>query len=215
SQFSPITLTGFNHDVIAEGSQIPTTTTTIGIDGGDSGYVFINGTYSYNGVSPTRYLPSDGYFISEQTPDLPYQLAPANQNNTLRLTYSQSGTLTFATPAVAKSLYVLATSGGGSAQLSITVNFDDSTSQQFTGIQVNDWWNASNYALKGIGRITRYGYGLEMNLETIRLYEVEFTLSEVNQEKYIESIGFQNEGWGIANIMGISIENGIIPTCPK
>src|SRR5690606_8037583 len=126
-----------------------------------------------------------------------------------------SGILTFATPAVAKSLYVLATSGAGSSQLNITVNFDDSTSQQFTGIQVNDWWSASNYALKGIGRITRYGYGLEMNLETIRLYEVEFALSEVNQEKTIVNVSFQNEGWGIANIMGISIENGIIPTCPK
>ena len=37
SQFSSVTLSGFNHDVIAEGSQIPTTTTTIGLDGGDSG----------------------------------------------------------------------------------------------------------------------------------------------------------------------------------
>src|SRR5690606_38568956 len=73
--FSPVTLSGFNHDVIAEGSLAPSQTTTNGVDGsGNSDYVFINGTYSYNGLIPTRYLPSNGYFISEETADLPYQL---------------------------------------------------------------------------------------------------------------------------------------------
>src|SRR5690606_11280849 len=72
SPFSSVTLSGFNHDVIADGSQIPSQTTTTAIDGDTSStnYVLLNGTYNYNGANPTAYLPSDGYFISAQTPDL-------------------------------------------------------------------------------------------------------------------------------------------------
>src|SRR5690606_5230374 len=201
--------------VIADGSQIPSQTTTTAIDGDTSStnYVLLNGTYNYNGANPTAYLPSDGYFISAQTPDLPYQLAPANQNNSLRLESGQSGALTFATPTAAKSVYVLATSGGGSSQINVTVHFDDNTTQEFTNYTILDWYSGSaNYAIQGIGRVQRDGN--DLTAVTIRLFEKQFVLSVANQAKNIVSVSFQRTGGGgIANIMGISIENSIISTC--
>jgi len=213
--YETVPLTGFNADIIAEGSGNPGSFTTHNIDGWNN--VFYNKTYSYNWVSPQNYLPANGAFVSEQTTGLPYQLAPANGNNTLRLTQGQSGTLTFVTPVSAKTVFALITSGGSSSMVTVTVHFEDGTNQQFTNRSVSDWFNGSNYAIKGIGRVERSGYYFQDLSDNPRIYEIELELSPENQSKNITGVHFQrvSSGTAVTGVMGISIEKGFPPAaCP-
>src|SRR5690606_21458618 len=209
-----VALTGFNSDVIAEGNLSPAVSTSAAVDVNYQN-VFYNQTYSYNWVvSPQNYLPANGAFTSEQTAGLPYQLAPANGNNALRLTSGQSGTLTFATPVSAKTVFALITSGEGASMVNVTVNFEDNTAQQFTNHFVADWFNGNNYAITGLGRVERSGYNFQDFSDNPRLYEMELAISPENQDKNITGIHFQRTSGGIAvtAVMGVSIEKGI-PAC--
>lgn len=212
--YATVELSGFNSDIIANGNGHPNGSTSHDIDGWYN--VFYNQTYSYNGVYPYNYLPANGAFTSEQTAGLPYQLAPATGNNALRLTQGQSGTLVFTTPAPAKTVFALITSGGSSSAVKITVNFDDSTIQQFTNRTVSDWFNGNNYAIKGVGRVERTGYYFQDLNDNPRIYEIKLELDSENYSKNIASITFQrvSSGSAVTGVMGISIEKGIPILCP-
>ena len=153
--YTPLTLSGFNTDIIANGSGTPASpggstnsslvTANLGFDGSNS-YSFLGADYSYGamvnstncvtGATQLYALPASGYFTSYGNTYLPYQLAPYTGNNALLInagtvTGSYTGTLTVASPIAADTLYVLGVSATPTGSASVTVTFTDGSTQTF------------------------------------------------------------------------------------
>src|SRR6478736_725905 len=202
--YLPVPLTGFTADVIASGSGSVASLTSVDVDGGSFNFVALN-YVSPSSVSPTSGLPNNGLINSAATPGLTYQLANFSANNSLRISGTGTGTLTFAAPEAADQVYVLATSGSGVSNVTITVNFTDATSQAFTQT-VNDWFNGTGYAIQGISRVSRATNIIENSATNPRLYQLALPLSAANAGKAIASIMFnKTTTTGVLNVMGVTV----------
>ena len=95
---TPVPVTGFNADVIANGPTF-TGSVTDDVDGGK--YYFLNQSFTALGT-PANYLPNSGFITSAASSLVSFQLADASVNNSLRLpTTLTTGTLTLTTPQTA------------------------------------------------------------------------------------------------------------------
>ncbi|KQS91426.1 hypothetical protein ASG21_02810 [Chryseobacterium sp. Leaf394] len=183
---------GFNEDVIANGTG-PALSSTSAILDGDS-FAFVARDFLATATStPITYgVPTNGIINSvvTSTPGLSYQLADLNSPNSLKLSNANlTGTVTFATPKQAIKLYMLSTSGSALSTLTITVNFSDGTTQQATGVSIPDWYNGSNFAIQGLGRINRTTNDLEPAGGTNpRMYQSAINIDAANQTKFIQSV---------------------------
>jgi hypothetical protein len=202
--YTPIALTGFNADVIADGAGAAMASTNNDVEG--VSYAFVSQNFvSPAGQSPARFLPGNGTINSAATPGLTFQLAPYSGNNSLRIRGTGPGTLTFSTPQPADALYVLATSGTGTSNVDIFITFTDLTTQVFTGITVSDWYDGAGYAIQGISRVNRNTNAIDNNSINPRLYQYLLPLNAANKTKLIASIGFSNTGTNnVLNVMGIT-----------
>ncbi|MBK0403311.1 T9SS type A sorting domain-containing protein [Adhaeribacter sp. BT258] len=205
--YAPVPLTGFNADIVANGSGTVASSTSIDLDGASFNFVaqnFINPS----GQSPTSALPNSGTITSAvtSTPGLTYQLAPYTGNNSLRISAPGTGTLTFPSPQSADQVFLLLTSGSGISTVTATVNFTDATTQVFPGLSVSDWFSGSGYAIQGISRVSRATDQIENSSINPRLYQTLLTLSTANAGKSIQSIHFNKTSTtGVLNVMGVSI----------
>lgn len=203
AQYQTVPLTGFNHDVVANIAGNALGSSTIAYDQSD--YVFMSDTYNPSGT----HLPATGLVNSAvaSTPGLTFQLAPYTANNDLRLTSNQTGTLTFVTPTQTKDLYILGSTGQGFSNANITVTFTDNTTQSFSTINFQDWFNGSDYAIKGMGRVVRSTNAISNDTNNPRIYQVKLSLLQANYYKFIQSVSFTNivTTTAVLNIMAMTI----------
>lgn len=206
--FTPVTLTGFTSDIIANGVGNASASTTADVDGGN--YVFVAHNFKATPTSsaPTYSLPDNGTLTSALTSGLTFQLASYSGNNALRLPSTDTGTLYFATPQTAGDVYVLCTSGSGQSTATFTVNFTNGTSQTFTGIDVSDWYGG-NGSVNAIGRVNTSNNNLEGNSSDPKLYEVKLSLSSTNYANQIANIHVEktSSGGEILVVMGVSVND--------
>lgn len=209
---------GFTADVIANGVGSSTLSTNNDVDG--VSYAFIAKDFQLTSSStPITYgIPVDGIINSvvPATPGLSFQLANLNANNSLRLAaINDAGTLTFTTPKAATKLYMLAVSGSGTSAVNVVVNFTDASTQTFSGISLSDWYNGSNFAIQGIGRIKKPGATPNAADDVPspeggtnpRLYQAELAIDAANQTKQIQSVTVTKaSGTGIPNIFAFSVD---------
>ncbi|TRX37096.1 FG-GAP-like repeat-containing protein [Flavobacterium restrictum] len=197
-------------DVVADGTTV-SGSTTANFDG--SSQYLMSSTFSQFGV-PTSFLPNNNTFTSARTASVSYSLAPYNASNSLRITGTNSGTITvsMASNFGAKKLYVLAATGGASSTTNLTINFSDGTSQSVSGVVVGDWYSGTNFALKGFGRTSTTS--IDNNADNPRLYEMEIAIDAANQAKNITSIVVaKTTSNGVLNVMGLSYEKGTQTVC--
>lgn len=161
--FVPIKVTGFNHDLIAEGSgginraAATTTTTFDNVNVGGDNVMYstdFRGNNNQN-LAPPFGLPVNGLINSVNLLGAKYQLAPYDGSNALVLkAINSSATLILESPGVFSEIAILGSSAEMASSFSVTLNFSDG-SNQIKNFTVPDWFNGSNYAVKGIGRVTR------------------------------------------------------------
>lgn len=199
---TPVALTGFNADVIAEVANDALGSTTAGFD---LGYAVLM-AQSYNPSGPS-YLPNNGVINSFFRPGLQYQLQPYTANNSLRLYYPSTDSLTFINPVSAEDVYILAAAGNGSNSVNITIRYSDQSTEMFPNQVIADWFGGSNdYAIRGIGRTYRYYNTIENYEKEPRLYTIKLTQAPVNHSKPIQSISFTSSGYSL-NILAVSVGN--------
>jgi parallel beta-helix repeat protein len=210
---TPVSLTGFNGDVVANGVGAATGSTTHAVD--SSGYAFITQDYQKNSSAalPSSYLPLNGLINSVKTPGLSFQLAGYSGFNALRLAGSGSGTLTFGTATSASIVYLLATSGSGISVATVTVTFSDNTTQVFT-INVNDWYNNPGYTVANVGRVLRSSGDVDAASTTgPNLYEIPLALNVANFSKSIVSINIARStaspsaATAVLNVLAVTTSN--------
>ena len=217
-QIKSIGLTGFNEDVVANGTNVsPASTTSQAFDDGNGNVLYANGYTNASNVAETPGgLPTGGNFASTQSATRFFQLASYSASNALLLrsatatTYggAVSGTLSFQSQyqATYNTLYVLASTGSGTGTVNYTINFADATTA--TGsLTFADWYlvganSQSAIKLKRIARSTgTYDTRYDFNL-----FELPITIAGSNQGKVINSIGFAwaNAGSARVNIMAVT-----------
>lgn len=201
---------GFNADVIANGVGPSASSTNNDVDGVSYAFVSRDFQLTSSSTALTYGLPINRIINSAvgSTSGLSYQLAPYSSNNSLRLqNVNDSGTLTFSTPTPVLSLYMLATGGSGDCTVNVTVNFSDSTTQTFSGVDISDWYYGSNFAIQGIGRININNDNLEAGGGTDpRLYQIPLAIDAGNQSKNIQSVTVTKVSGGVPNIFAFSAD---------
>lgn len=199
-----VPLTGFNHDVIANGNGEANTTTSTTID-------FSNDYFSADFVPTTPYagvvsgavygggLPASGQVSSAVTAGLTYQLADYSTSNALliRPLTSATGTLSFATTYTANTVYILWVATESQANtVGVTIHFGDGTTQVASNQIAYDWVGGSTaIALSGLSRVgngsTQWA-GLNEFSESgaCKLFEEKIDILPANQAKEITGISF-------------------------
>lgn len=192
--YTPVTVTGFNHDVIAESGTSSLTTTTIPLDGVTvSNKVMYSSTFrATNGFGGGGVADNGTITDAAGT----YQLAPYTGNNALLLQRTQTGDLTINTPARFSALRVLCFSTEGPSLINVRLTFtDNSTSNVLTNYAVGDWFNGTtNLVLSGFGRCTRAtpASGADAFPSNPRLYYINIPISCADKQKQIQKINFTN-----------------------
>lgn len=172
TRYVPLTLTGFNADIVAEGTGgNANDKTTHSVDAFYAFYSkdFVPTNPHSSGASALAYgggLPTNGTITSTVVDGLKFQVADYTASNglILRNTVTNQGTLTLETPKKAEKIYIATVRGeGGSGSgdnhnVTATVNFGDGTSQDIV-FQATAWWQdgtaPSNVALVGTGEVSR------------------------------------------------------------
>lgn len=195
---APLPVTGFNHDLVAEGTGAhrAEAATTRSLDSCKVLYsVSFDGSY---GTGPDG-IPDDGVIVSERIPSIAYQLDPYDGPNALRLAGSgEQGTLTLTSPGSLRGIAVLATSSEGNSAVTARVQFDDASYADFP-ITVQDWFGGANPAIRDMGRVSRALAAAPCDddydefdavYRDLRMYDHILTLSESDRSKSVSSVRF-------------------------
>jgi len=218
-EYQPLPITsGYNADVIANGTGAVLTTTTHGVDALYS-YIATDFKATASSTPITYGVPVNGIINSLVTSGLSYQLGPLTGNNSLRLSTATTltGTLTLTTPKPLVTLYILGVTGGGSGTVSGVVTFSDNSTQPFTNLTVADWYNNANAAVQGLGRVNRSDNGLDNGGGTNpRMYQIPLAITPANQAKPVKSVTFTRNtpiSDEAVNIFALSAD--VLPSCPS
>ncbi|HRO42906.1 MAG TPA: T9SS type A sorting domain-containing protein [Flavipsychrobacter sp.] len=225
--YTPVTLTGFKADVIANGIGLPTTSTTLAFDSASAtlNYVLIAQNYQQTAASPLPtapyYLPTTGTLSSATTTGLNYQLASYSGLNSLRLAGTASpantGILTFPLPnTLIGDVYILGSTGSGTATVSAIITFTDNTTQSATSTFVfNDWFTTTpTPAVSGFSRALRGTGAIDANAGpngNPRFFEWKIPLLFSNYTKTIKSVTITrttgSATTSVLNIMAITVDH--------
>ena len=199
--FTPITVTGFNQDVVAETGTSSLTTTTISLDGpAVSNKVMYTSTFkTLNGFGGGG-IPDNGVITDAAGS---YQMASFSSNNALLLQRTQTGDLTLTTPSKFNKIRVLCFSTEGASMVNAVLTFTDgSTTNAITNYSLGDWFgNTANLVVSGFGRCTRAtpASGADAYPTDPRLYYIEITLSCTDKQKTLQKVSFTNVTTGGSN----------------
>ena len=192
--FTPISVSGFNQDVIAESGNSSLTTTTVSIDGSTvsnkvmytNAFRIANG-FGGGGIADNGVITGGG---------ATYQMAPYTGNNCFLIPRNQNQNITLQTPGSYTSLRLLALSTEGTSLVNVTVFFTDGTSfAALTNYSVGDWFGGTaNLVTQGFGRCTRSTPtgGADAYPNDPRLYYLPFNLGCANAQKIIQRINVAN-----------------------
>ncbi|SFU48608.1 gliding motility-associated C-terminal domain-containing protein [Pustulibacterium marinum] len=203
---------GYNEDVIANGSASASTVTTTGVDDANWAYMSTDYVSPSDGAAAATAIPADGLVSNG---DVDFEFGDFSENNSLRIqTSNSSGTLSFSNQVNATNLYFLVTSGSGASTVSAEVLFTDGTSQTFTGLSVADWYNGGSPVLQGLGRVRRNDDNIELNSTNPRIYQLSVALATENQTKLVSGVEFTktSAGTSVFNVFAASAQ--ILPECP-
>lgn len=199
-----IAVTGFNNDIVANGtgsnSILGTTYPNIGVDGLKSS--LIDNTFKYNSSAslPACYMPTNniipanvnyqvqGYGTSLSLTN--NAMSIANSSTTYTSPLPNSATLTLATPSSYKNLSVLYEAAVNVTPLTVDVlvTFTDLTTQPFLEKSCSDWQTTIGSSYTGMGRTT--ASGTVQCGTTANLFEFYLPLSSANYLKVVKSITF-------------------------
>jgi gliding motility-associated-like protein len=195
AQFTPIPLTGFTQDVVAETGPGSLATTTMEIDGlTSSNKVLYSATFA-TFASIAGGLPDNGTLVNGADT---YQLSPYNENNALFVKRNQTLELTTSTPSSYGKIRLLAFSAEGASTLHIGLGFTDGTFTPYlSNYVVSDWFNGTtNVVAQGMGRVNRTASGPYvadgLSGNNPRFYYIEITLNCTDRTKLLQKIRINN-----------------------
>ncbi|MDF3026677.1 MAG: hypothetical protein K0S23_984 [Fluviicola sp.] len=180
---TPIAVTGYNYDVIAETTPaVATTDTTFGSDN----YVLYNQNYGTQLNTGTG-LPDNGLITSGSST---YQLAPYTSKNCILLSTGQMDSLELTTPASYSSLSFLGFSTEGDGSILGIIEFTDGTVWILPqpNPTVPNWMTGSGAVISGFDRTYRPGDLANHNTSAPHLFRIDVNLSCTDQAKLVRRV---------------------------
>jgi len=185
--YSPITVTGFNVDAVAETAPNALATTSQALDAfSTSNTVFYSAAFAST-MGFGGGLPNTGVIV---TGTKTYQLMPYTGNNAFYVQTATSKTISLTSPSSYSNLSFLVFSTEGTSNMSITVKYTDLSTTSFGSFIISDWFGGSSVAKCCLGRCARISSvvssgGLPSNPN---LYYLDINLSCIDQAKSVASI---------------------------
>ena len=191
--YLPITVSGFNMDIVSEGtgnSSLAVTSDIMDL----SNHVICNQQFAIaNSFTTSPFgLPNNGTIVSGNKT---YQMQSFNGNNALNIYTSQTDTLFLSTPSNYNNISIAALSTENNSTINIIFNFSDGTSQTASNVLIPDWCTGNGLApaiLQSYGRMIRSGaplsYSDASNGEP-EIFSFDYTLP---CSKTLVSISFKN-----------------------
>lgn len=176
-QYVPLSLTGFNADVICSSPDC-------------SGTATLDGEWYYYSAGKTAQGAIPQTITSKYGVD--YLLNSFEQENVLTLGSNgvSSGVLTLSTAQTAKELWILGMSASGQQNIDVVVKYTDNTSSETKQISFPDWYQTSGSGVSyyGLGRVK--SSGIDGRLQ-FGLFE---RIIPVDPTKTVESVSFSYTG---------------------
>lgn len=179
--YTPIAVTGYNFDVIAEATPATTTTNTA-MDGSD--YVLYSQAYGFSFGTGTG-LPNSGLITSVSST---YQLAPYTSDNVIFLSSGQTDSLELTTPASYSSLSFLGFSTEGAGTVLFVIKFTDGSAMVVPSSNLPDWFTGTGAVINGFDRTGRTGDTPDYNAFQPYMYRINVHLSCADQAKTVQRI---------------------------
>lgn len=220
SAYTPLDVTGYNADVIANGTGIANLSTTNAVDGAANSYIALNYQNAATAAVTTVGLPVNRILTSGVT-GLGFIMPDYTGDNALRLpAQNQAGTLTLTQPRKLSNLYLAVTSGSGGSTVSTVINFTDGTSQAATSFTLLDWYGAGTGAqpalVTNLGRANRQNATGAIETGNSKVFYVTLPVTEENQTKLVASVTITKTSTGatepVPNIFAVS--GKVIDECP-
>jgi len=193
AQFTPINVTGFNQDAIAEGPPNSLATTTMELDAIGSNKVMYSAAFAgFAGI--TGGLPNNGTIVSGADS---YQLAPYTGNNALFVKRNKNLDLNVASFGQYAQLATFCFFTEGPSTVNVDLSFlGGTTTSYIANYNLPDWFfGATNIVTQGFGRCSRIASGPftpDGFPTNPRLYYIEITLNCTDIPKILQRITFSN-----------------------
>ena len=190
----PVTINGWNYDVINEVYEDESTTNG-SLD--SNGYVFYSASAKKAGA-----ISDDSRKVTTKNGTV-FRLAPYTSNNALVMKDDDSHTLTLGTPAACSEVQLLFTSADGTSTFTVVPNYSDGTSGEAKEMTADDWYNTNENqgeAVYGLGRFSPYDWYYEYNYN-FRLFEDCITLDE---HKTLKSLTVTRTSGGVPTVFAVS-----------
>ena len=210
---APVALSGWNQDLIADKSSSPTN--PLGLTTANfSGFAL----YEDGAFGLAHGLPGNGLLTSQFGDKVGFQLQPAGAKNVL-VVASGSATLTLARPQSFHALQFLhASEGTPGATWSATLNFTDNSTTVVSAVSSSDWRSfvpgnaVVNVSVAkpapavckkvGFQKICLPATGVTTELRNLN--ETDYTLTGVDQNKFLKSITFTKTAGGPLIVLALS-----------
>jgi hypothetical protein len=221
NSYTPISVTGFNSDVIANGNGIASSSTTASVD--SANFAYLSQDYKPNATISYAYGLPINRVMNSATAGLTYFMQDYSANNSLRVAaQGANGTLTFATPLKLSDLYLAVTSGNGGADITAEIMFSDGTSQLTPTIALINWDSAASGLIpalangSNLGRVDRASTTGIANTGNFKVFQVSIAIDTANQNKLVTGVKITKTGAGevepVANIFAVS--GKVVNDCP-
>ena len=205
--FTPVSVTGFNNDIVAESGTSSYAATTCVLD--LSNYVLYSAAFAAAN-SILGGMVNNGN-INAGTGI--YQLASYAAGNGLCLSAlghmpntSASGVLTLSTPASFSKISLLVFSTEGSSTLGIELKFTDGTTVNAGNNTVADWFLGNSAVYSGFGRVTRKTAGPHIPdglSANPRFYPLDISIACADQTKLLQSVTVNYVSGSGSNARGV------------
>jgi len=191
--YTPLAVSGFTQDVVAESGTDATAVTSTVIDA--TQHVMYTASFAaVNGISSGGVVDNGNIVNGNYT----WQMAPFTGNNALYLSSgavantTTAGTLTLASPGSFSGISLLIFSTEGNNTANVVLNFTDGTTANAGNFLITDWYDNLNPVYNAFGRIVRVA-GPSYTTDGAangngRMYKLDVNVPCTSRPKLIQSV---------------------------